>query len=157
MKKLLALTIAAVVLSTAGTAVAAGPALFGNSIFYTQAPPPAPKGEAPKAMPDPGVSGGAVAVALYPCVKYRDLHHVHPCAVPKIVQIADPCNRCCDPCSCCKPRCVSVMICVPPQGCCSCPPKITCSRDGRKLRLDYGKYAVDVRVKKGYIEVDYDD
>ena len=154
MKKLLSLLVVGTVMVSATAAMADGPSLFGSSVYFGQATPPAPAGVAPKAMPDPGPGK---ALALFPCVKYKDLDHIAPCAVPKIVQIKDPCQRCCDPCSCCKPKCVNVKICVPKQCCCSCPPKIKCSRDGRKLRLDYGKYAVDVRVKKGYIEVDYDD
>ena len=52
---------------------------------------------------------------------------------------------------------MSVKICVPPECPCSCPPKVTCRRGGKYVRYDYGKYAVEIRVKKGFVVVDYDD
>ncbi len=98
------------------------------------------------------------SVALFPCVKYKDLHNIAPCAVPLIVQVPDPCQPKCNPCDPCvpcpKPRCVNVKICVP-QTC--CPPKITRRHGGKYVKYDYGKYEVEIRVKKGYIVVDYDD
>jgi hypothetical protein len=109
--------------------------------------------QVPTPASEPGplpVAGGEVP--LYHCVKYKDLDNIHPCAVPKIVMIKDPC-ACSDPCSCCQPKCVAVRICVPPCGC----ETVKCSRDGDKVKYDYGDYAVELRVKKGYIEVDYDD
>ena len=112
--------------------------------------------EAKKIAPKPEAE-----VELFPCVVYKDCQNIAPCAVPKIVQVKDPCQPCCcDPCCCCPVKCVSVKICVPPPdpcACCPCEPKVTCRKGGEKLRLDYGKYAIDVRVKKGFIEVDYDD
>lgn len=164
MKKLLSvLCIVGIVLAVSAPAMASGPSLFGSSLFLGQPTPPAPAGVTPKPVPEP-----AANAALFPCVKYKDLDEMAPCAVPKIVQVLDPCWKppCCDPCSCCcpkpKPPCVSVRICVPKQCCdpcsCCCPkPEVKCSKDGKRVRFDYGKYAVDVRVKKGYIEVDYQD
>jgi hypothetical protein len=35
--------------------------------------------------------------------------------------------------------------------------RIKCLSDGKYQKYDYGKYRVEVRVKNGYIEVDYDD
>ena len=102
---------------------------------------------------------------LFHCVKVKDAHHIAPCAVPMIVEIVDPCWKA-DPCNpCCKPKCVSVSICVPKPACCDpcdrcCKdngPKITCSKDGKKLRYDYGKYAVDIVSKDGAVWIDYDD
>ena len=91
---------------------------------------------------------------LYPCVKYEDLHNVHPCAVPKIVAVRDTRKRCCDPCSCCcKPGCVYVKICVPPCGC----PKISANRDHTKVEYDYGDYEIEIKSKNGVVYVDYDD
>ena len=81
--------------------------------------------------------------------KYKDLDEMAPCASPKIIAVKDPC-ACHD--SCCAPPCVYIKICVP----CGCE-VVTCSKNGDRIRYDYGKYAVDVRVKKGYIEVDYQD
>jgi len=112
--------------------------------------------KAKPAKPTPDAVGAGV-VPLYICVKYKDLDNIAPCAVPKIVQVLDPCQPVCDPCKpCCKPapRCVNVQICVP-QTC--CPPKVVCRRGGKYVKYDYGKYAVEIRVKRGYIEVDYDD
>lgn len=113
----------------------------------------------------------AGAVELFHCVKYRDLDHIAPCAEPKIVEVADPCWRP-DPCNpCCKPKCVKVMICVPKQQCCNpaptccgpaptcCDhgPKVTCNKDGKYVKYDYGKYRIELRVKDGLVEVDYDN
>lgn len=102
-----------------------------------------PEGEvAPQ--PEPGA-----AIELYCNVKYKDLDEMAPCASPKIIAVKDPCA--CE-CGCCAPPCVYIKICVP----CGCE-VVTCSKNGDRIRYDYGKYAVDVRVKKGYIEVDYQD
>lgn len=101
-------------------------------------------------VPEVPMMGGAIE--LFHCVKYKDLDEMSPCAVPKIISVKDPC-ACDDPCNCCGPKCVYIQICVPPCGC----EDVTCKRDGDRIRYDYGEYAVDVRVKNGYIEVDYQD
>jgi len=108
----------------------------------------------PTPMPEqePMPAAAAQAVPLFTCVKIEDPHHIHPCAVPKIVMVPDPC-ACYDPCSCCAPKCVAIQICVPPCGCVH----HTCKRDGRKQKYDYGDYAVELTVKDGYVKVDYDD
>lgn len=90
--------------------------------------------------------------ALFTNVCYKDLREMSPCAVEKIIRVNDPCACECE-CNCCEPKCVYIRICVPPCGC----EEVTCRRDGDRVRYDYGKYAVDVRVKDGYIEVDYQD
>jgi hypothetical protein len=132
MKKLLSLLAAGAVAALATVSIAQ---------------PPAP-------MPDP-MGAPAASDALYHCVKYVDVHEMAPCAKPMIVEAQDPCWKP-DPCNpCCKPPCVKVKICVPECSC--CPPEIKCSKDGKNKRYDFGKYAVDVRTKKGYIEVDYQD
>ncbi len=89
---------------------------------------------------------------LYTNVKYKDLREMAPCAVTKIIKVKDPC-ACDHDCSCCGPKCVYVKICVPP---CACE-RVTSRRNGDRIRYDYGDYKVDVRVKRGYIEVDYQD
>ena len=108
-------------------------------------------------MPEPATGAPVMAaghVELFRCVKYVDTREMAPCAKPMIVEVRDPCWRP-DPCNpCCKPKCVAVQICVPDQ---CCPPTIKCSHDGKKVRYDFGKYAVDIRTKKDYIEVDYQD
>ena len=89
-------------------------------------------------------------IPLFTRVKYKDLREMAPCAVPKIIVVKDPCA--CDD-GCYAPKCVCIEICVPPCGC----EEVKCKRNGNRMRYDYGKYAVDVRIKKGYIEVDYQD
>lgn len=116
----------------------------------------------------------AEPIKLFECVKVRDRDHIAPCAETKIVKVLDPCWKP-DPCACCqKPSCVYVAVCVPKQqpccapkpGCCApapchsgCKPhgRQICKDGGRYVKLDYGKYRVEIRVKKGYVEVDYDD
>ena len=66
----------------------------------------------------------------------------------KIIKVNVPCAGRKD---CCE-SCVYIEICVPP---CACDEKVRCRRKGDRVRYDYGKYAVDVRVKKGFIVVDY--
>lgn len=120
---------------------------FSCSNLFAQEAAPAPVVEpAPQAAPAPVEHP---AVELYCNVKYKDLDEMAPCASPKIIAVKDPC-ACHD--SCCAPPCVYIKICVP----CGCE-VVTCSKNGDRIRYDYGKYAVDVRVKKGYIEVDYQD
>jgi len=92
------------------------------------------------------------SVPLYTNVKYKDLDEMSPCAQPKIIEVKDPC-ACRHACDCCGPKCVYIQICVPTCGC----ELISCRRNGDRIRYDYGKYAIDVRVKKGFIEVDYQD
>ncbi len=110
-----------------------------------------------------GPAMGADGFPLYSRVKYEDLDHIHPCAVPTVVQVLDPCtdtgrhglfghHRRVADCDACGPQCVYVQICVPP-GC----PKVKVEKHGRKVKYDYGDYKVEVESKDGYVEVDYDD
>lgn len=100
----------------------------------------------------PVPNGPIEAVSLYSCVRVKDVDHIHPCAVPLVVKVADPCPAPCG--SCCAPKCVSVKICVPP---CGCPPKITCRRGGHYVKYDYGRYRIEIRSRKGVVTVDYDN
>jgi len=86
---------------------------------------------------------------LFTRVKYTDVHEMSPCAAPKIITVKNPCAG--D--GCCEPQTVCIEICVPTCGC----EEVTCRRFGNRIRYDYGKYAVDVRIKRGYIQVDYQD
>ncbi len=119
-----------------------------GNVFAQDAAPvvePAPSAApAPEAAPVEGHP-----ITLFCNVKYKDLDEMAPCASPKIIAVKDPC-ACYD--GCCAPPCVYIKICVP----CGCE-VVTCSKNGDRIRYDYGKYAVDIRVKKGYIEVDYQD
>lgn len=160
MKRLSSLAFLLAVAGTASMAVADGPRLFPGKSIHQVSLQPAPSvyDDAPPAPvgvpPAPGGAPMAVSAApitLFPCVKVEDRHNIHPCAVPKIVSIVDPCYK---PCGCCSvPKCVYVKICVPPCGC----ERIKCSKDGRKVKYDYGKYSVELTSKNGKIYVDYDD
>ncbi len=108
-----------------------------------------------------GPGMGADGFPLFPRVEVEDRDHIHPCAVPTVVQVLDPCSverrglfhhRRVVGCDACGPQCVYVEICAPP-GC----PKVKVSKDGRKVKYDYGDYAVEVESKDGYVQVDYDD
>lgn len=95
----------------------------------------------------------APAVPMFHAVKYKDCDEKSPCAKPKIIVVKNPCYDPCDPCKCGQPECVAIEICVPTCGC----ELVSCRKNGDRVRYDYGKYAIDVRIKKDYIEVDYQD
>lgn len=121
------------------------PAPLGSNYAPEQLPP----GTAYPTVEDvPYAVGGPVA--LYENVKYRDVRKIHPCAIPMVVQVADPCK---DPCNTCGPQCVNVQICVPP---CECP-KIKCRRHGDKVIYDFGRYEVSLTSVRGMVIVDYDN
>ncbi len=112
--------------------------------------------EAPAVGAEP-VPASASVVTLYPNVRYKDECHIAPCAIPQIIMVKDPCPPACDPCNpCATPpvQCVAVQICVPP--CTPCPPKVTCKRGGEYVKYDFGKYRVEIRSRRGCVEVDYD-
>lgn len=126
---------------------------------FTPTPVPflgAPVGQTalePMAVAPPAAAHGE----LFKCVRYKDTDKIPCCAVPMIVQIKDPC-ACHDPCNCCAPvKCVSVKICVPKSCPCDCPPKVTCSKDGSKVKYDFGKFEVELTSRKGEVVVDYDN
>ena len=108
-----------------------------------------------------GPGMGADGFPLFTRVKVEDRDHIHPCAVRTVVQVLDPCSverrglfhhHHVAACDACGPQCVYVEICAPP-GC----PDVKVSRDGRKVKYDYGDYKVEVESKDGFVEVDYDD
>lgn len=144
-----------------------GPALYAvpsyaSPAYLAQSVPPAPSVDGHIApVPEGTVVGQPMeGVALFHCVKYKDLDEMHPCAEPKIIAVKDPC-ACDNPCNCCAPpACVYIKICVPPCTChCGCGTceKVKSNKSGTRVTYDYGEYEVDVRVKDGYIEVDYQD
>jgi hypothetical protein len=100
----------------------------------------------------PGLIHGPIgpAVELFPCVKYRGLHRMSPCSVPKLVQIRNP-HACRKACGCCVPPCVNVLICVPTCGC----ETVKVKRNGDRIVYDYGKYWVVVQVRKNDVLVNY--
>jgi len=156
-------TLAMASMASAGDKVLVKPELISvEQVAFAQPNvPPAPGSDAE--APPPGSNGShgdGHEVPLYHCVEYDDLDHIHPCAVPKIVKIIDPCYKPCDhrhACGCCRPcpppRCVYVKICVPPCGC----PRVKIRDGGRKVKYDYGDYAVEIESDDGVVEVDYDD
>lgn len=117
--------------------------------------PPVPQEYAPAATPTP-VDGSAAApvvvstgtpIALYQNVRYKDLDHIHPCAVPQIVQVPDPCP------TGCGTQCVNVQVCMPP---CT-PHTVKVTRCGNRVKYDFGKYEVTITSARGRVTVDYDD
>ena len=85
---------------------------------------------------------------LYSNVRYLGTSNISQCAVPTVIQVPDPCNR--D--KCCK-TCVNVQVCVPPCD----PVKVKVTRDGNRVRYDYGKYSVVVRTVGDHVVVHYGD
>lgn len=113
------------------------------------APQPIPQeGYVVSEQMEPGVIiGDATAghgIPLYHNVKVVQARKMHPCAVPKIVSVPDPCNPCC---------CVFVQICVPP---CACECVYT-KRGGRRTVFDYGDYAVKVTTRGNRLVINYDN
>lgn len=87
-------------------------------------------------------------ISLYTNVRYRAVRNIAPCAVPTIIQVADPCNKV----TCCK-NCVSIEVCAPP-----CDPScVKVTRDGDKVCYDYGKYSIVARTVGNHIVVHYYD
>lgn len=106
---------------------------------YEMAPPPAqaypPAEQTYPAGPPP---------VLFTDVKVRHPRKMHPCAVPTIVEVPDPCDPCCT---------VLVEICAPPC-------ELRCVKPHgllkRQTRFDYGKHKVDIIPRRGRLIVDYD-
>ena len=83
-------------------------------------------------------------IKLYTNVRVRDQKNIHPCAVSKIVQVVDPCDKCCK---------VFIEICVPPCA----NEAVRCYRNGDRLRFCYGNYSVDVTSRRYDVVVNYND
>jgi len=85
-------------------------------------------------------------VPLFSDVRFRATRNIAPCAVPTIIQVADPCDKYCK-------RCVNIEVCAPP-----CNPKdVKVTRDGNRVRYDYGKYAIVAHTAGDHIVVRYHD
>lgn len=170
MNKKLAMLTAVVACACATVAFADQPILVGPAFPVAAAPQPvltpipAPTPvAAPVIQPVPmGQPIPAQGVApLFTNVRVRNERRIACNSVPMIVSIADPCAckdkcACRDKCSCCAPpapQCVNVQICAP--ACMTCPPKVTCKKDGGYVRYDFDGYRVEVKSKKGYVEVAY--
>lgn len=140
------------------------PSHKATSISHQNDPPPAPAAEGSSVPPAPIPEGALPSVGkapvpmtsgpieLFPCVKYKEKDEMHPCPVEMIVSVKDPC-ACDDPCDCCDTKCVFVKVCAPPCGC----PEIKCSKDGNRVKYDYGKYGFTLTSRKGVVTVEYDD
>ncbi len=107
--------------------------------------PPAPSYSAAPYTITPSV---AQPVELFQNVRYRGSRNIAPCAVPTVIQVADPCSRG----DCCK-SCVNVQVCVPPCD----PATVKVTRDGHKVRYDFGKYAVVAKTVGNHVVVHYQD
>ncbi len=92
----------------------------------------------------------AGGIELFRNVRVVQSRKIHPCAVSKIVQVPNPCYDPCNPC--CESPCVFVEICIPP---CACE-EVCSSRNGRRTKFDYGKYAVKVTARRGTLIINYD-
>lgn len=83
-------------------------------------------------------------------------HHAAPCCKPVAPSCAAPAPNCAAPAPrCCAPKCCDKCHTC---GCERKAEKVTCSKNGKYQKYDYGKYRVEVRVKSnGWIVVDYDN
>lgn len=90
------------------------------------------------------------SVPLETCVRVRDERRIAPCAVPVTVAIRNPhLGRF----GSCQEQLVYVQVFVPP-----CPvQRLKVSPCRTKIRMDYGKYAVNIVSRKGMVVIDYDN
>jgi hypothetical protein len=139
--------------------------LLSGGLFGQAAPVPSPAPITPvpdpaystsdppvtQTIPMPDASNPIVVgqpIQLFEDVRYRAVRNIAPCAIPTIIQVADPCNKS----TCCK-NCVCIEVCMPP-----CEPNcVKVSRDGNAVRYDFGKYAVTARTVGNHIVVRYHD
>lgn len=127
------------------------PGTPGEPYAIQGAPVPVyPPGGDPLAGPGYPVGPSFEGFPLYHRVEYEDLDNAHPCGVPTIVQVLDPCEN---PCAACGPRCVFVKICVPPNQ----QPRVKVEDRGRKIKYKFGEYEVEIESEDGVVSVDYDD
>ena len=135
-----------------------GTRVAGGSIYEPQPTPadlppmasPAPMNapiiSVPQSAPENVIVHAAplsVAPAMYHNVKVRQARKAHPCAVPMLVAVQDPCNPCCQVC---------VEVCVPPCA----VAEIRCQRLGNGVVYDFGKYEVEIKQRGELLIVDYD-
>ncbi|MEQ9409703.1 MAG: hypothetical protein RIK87_18350 [Fuerstiella sp.] len=89
-------------------------------------------------------------VPLETCVRVRDQHRIAPNAIPAVIAVRDPhlgrFGRCVE-------QIAYVEVLVPP-----CPvQRVRLSPCKTKLRLDYGRYAIDIVSRNDVIDIDYDN
>lgn len=153
MKNLIALAVVMGAATAWGREPLQVPPVPGAVVYQDQgyAPQPTPM-PAPQLQPIPQhVEPGQILydatampayMPLYRNIVVRHPGKVHPCAVPKIVSVPDPCNPC---------GCVLIEICVPPCACES----IDYRRGGDKVIFNYGKSSVVVISRGGKLIVRY--
>lgn len=90
-------------------------------------------------------------VPLSKRVRVRDRHNIARNARPLVIAIKSP-SACSHACTCCANKVSYVQVMAPPYE-----PHITVSPCGRKVRMDFGKYEIDVVAYNDYIKVDYDN
>ncbi|MFK7821135.1 MAG: hypothetical protein AB8G99_20635 [Planctomycetaceae bacterium] len=91
-------------------------------------------------------------VPLYKRVRVRDRHNIACNARPMVVAIKDP-SACGHACGCCANRVTYVRVMAPP-----CEPRfVKVSPCGRQIRMDFGKYEIDIVSYPNLIKVDYDN
>ncbi|MCA9009987.1 MAG: hypothetical protein KDB01_09590 [Planctomycetaceae bacterium] len=125
-------------------------------IALLQAPTPVYEPTPADADSVPAPSAPAVVLESYPAdplmpvapidlfqrVKVRNPRRIHPCAVPTIVTVQDPCDHCCT---------VNVEVCMPPCD----NPEVRCSRLGNRVVYDFGKHKITLISRLGIVIVDY--
>lgn len=108
-----------------------------------------PSYAAPQALPHQVGDIVECRVPLATCVRIEDECKIAPNAVPIIVAVRDP-NMCAH--ECCE-RVVFVQVCVPP-----CPPRsVRVSPCHTRVKMDFGRFEVDIKSKNGLIVIDYDN
>ncbi len=129
----------ALLASLVATASAREPGLAPAPLALLQAPTPAysPVPAVPM-QPTPA----AQPITLFECVNVRGANRIHPCAVPTLVSVQDPCNECC---------CVNVEVCLPPCDCFD----VRCNRAGNRVTYDFGKYGATLVSHRGVVTVIY--
>ena len=86
-------------------------------------------------------------VPLETCVVVKDEDEIAPGAIPTVVAVRDP------HATCANAPVVFVQVFAPP-----CPPqKVKISPCGTKVRLDFGRYEIDLVSRNNVIEIDYDN
>lgn len=91
----------------------------------------------------------APTIQLFEKVRYTGKRKVAPNAVTKLVVIRDPSQpkRTAPTCR----NCVAIEICVPP---CACE-TVKANKAENVVRYNYGKYGVEIRIKRGRVVVHY--
>ena len=118
----------------------------GGVFVPTEAPTPVPE-----PIPEPATPGAEQAmpapqlVTLYGNVRVKSPRHKHPCAIPQVVAVPNPCRGQCEP--------VYVQICVPPCD----PPCVTIGPRGKRITFSYPSgHRVQVTSLRGRVTIDYD-